>query len=136
MRVIKYIIQITLLLYFLSCTTKENKLETTTQKIQFQYMAFTCACANWATINDYKQYSDTGNLSEHCVFVEPENIKLILSDSLGYSGDIIEFTGQFYINKAYPKNYIKSEQEVEKAKVFRYTSYKIIESNHKNFVTD
>jgi hypothetical protein len=136
MNVIKEIFQISFVFYFLSCTTKENKLEPNTQKIQFQYVAFACACANWATINDYKQYSDTGNLSEHCVFVEPENIKLILSDTLGYNGDIVEFTGQFYLTKAYPKNYVKTEQEVERAKVFRYTFYKIIESHHQDFKTN
>jgi hypothetical protein len=93
MKPIKYILQITSLFYLLSCTTKENKLEPNTQKIQLQYVAFACACANWATINDYKKYSDTGNLSDHCVFIEPENIKLTLSDTIGYNGDIIEFEG-------------------------------------------
>jgi hypothetical protein len=136
MKVIKQIFQITFLLYLLSCKTKENKLEPNTKKIQFQYVAFACACANFATINDYKQYSDTGNLSEHCVFVEPENIKLTLSDTLGYNGDILEFVGQYYVDKGYPKNYIKTEQEVESAKVFKYTYYKIIESHHQGFKTN
>jgi hypothetical protein len=136
MKLIKYMLQITFLLYLLSCTTKENKLEPNTQKIQLQYVAFACACANWATAKDIKQYSDTGNLSEHCIFVEPENLKLTLSDTLGYNGDIVEFTGKYYVNKGYPKDYLQNEEPVEKAKVFRYTSYKIIDSNHQEFLTN
>jgi hypothetical protein len=93
-----------------------------------------CECANWATQDVIAKYKDTGNLSDHCVFVEPANKSLILPDTLGYSGDIIQFTGQYYVDEGYPNDYVKGEQQVDKAKVFRYTSFKIIKSNHYDFI--
>lgn len=88
-----------------------------------------CECANWATQDVLAKYQDTGKLSDHCVFVEPANKSLTLPDTLGYSGDIVQFTGQYYVDKGYPNDYVKGEQKVDKAKVFRYTSFKIIKSN-------
>lgn len=90
-----------------------------------------CECANWATQDVITRYQDTGELSAHCVFVEPANKSLILPDTLGYSGDIVQFTGQYYIDKGYPNDYVKGEQQVDKAKVFRYTAYKILKSNYR-----
>ena len=93
-----------------------------------------CECANWATVEDINKYKDTGKLSEQCYFIEPADKSIILSDTLGYSDDIVQFTGQFYIEKGFPKDYIKGEEVVDKAKVFRYTSYKIIKSNYRDFI--
>jgi hypothetical protein len=94
-----------------------------------------CECANWATLDVIKKYEDD-SLASHCVFIEPADTSLILPDTLGYSGDIIQFTGQYYVDKGYPNDYVKGEQQVDKAKVFRYTSFKIIKSNHHDFIND
>ena len=93
-----------------------------------------CACANWTTLDDINKYQNKGSLEDHCIFVEPVDKKLILPDTIGYSGDIVEYTGQFYIDKGFPKNYIQNEEPVEKAKVFRYSTYKIIKSNFRDFI--
>lgn len=95
-----------------------------------------CECANWATQDVIIRYQDTGKLSDHCVFVEPADTTLTLPDTLGYSGDIVQFTGQYYIEKGYPSDYIKGEQQVDKAQAFRYTSYKIIKSNYRQSLAD
>ena len=97
---------------------------------------WSCQCANWATLDDINKYQDTGKLSDHCIFIEPANKSLTLSDTLGYSDDIVEFTGQYYSAKGFPKDYVKTEGPVDKAKVFRYTSYKIIKSNYRDFIND
>jgi hypothetical protein len=113
--------------------TYTKELEDSTKTIKLTYIAWFCQCANWATESDIARYRDTGKLSEHSVFVEPADSTLQLPDTIGYSGDIINFTGRFYKEKGYPKKYLKTEMQVEKAKVFRYTKYEILESGYKNF---
>jgi hypothetical protein len=125
-----------LILFILSCSTQPNKLNSKIQTEEFHYIMWACECANWATLDDINKYQDTGKLSDHCVFVEPADKSLTLPDTLGYSGDIVQFTGQYYIDKGYPNDYIKTEQQVDKAKVFRYTSYKIIKSNYSQSIAD
>ena len=109
-----------------------SKIET----VDFHYIMWACECANWATLTDIEKYQDTGKLSDHCVFVEPADSSIILPDTLGYSGDIVQFKGQYYVDKSYPKDYVKGEQQVDKAKVFRYTSFKIIKSNYGQNLAD
>jgi hypothetical protein len=82
------------------------------------------------------KYQDTGKLSEHCVFIEPADKSLKLPDTLGYSDDIVRFTGQYYIDEGFPKDYVKTEEPADKAKIFRYTGYKIIKSNYREFIND
>jgi len=59
-----------------------------------------------------------------------------LPDTLGFTGDIVQFTGQYYLNKGFPKGYRRTEEPVDKAKVFRYTAYKIIKSNYRESISD
>jgi len=75
-------------------------------------------------------------LANKSIFVEPANDELELPDTLGYSGGLIRFTGQFYRDKGYPKKYPKTEEQVDKAKVFRNIKYQVLRSNYRNFVTD
>jgi hypothetical protein len=125
-----------LLLFLLSCSLQPNKLDGKTQTVEFHYIMWACECANWATPDDIYRYQDTGDLSEHCVFIEPADSSLTLPDTLGYNSDIIQFTGQYYVDKGFPNEYIKTEQRVDKARVFRYTAYKIIESNYRESLAD
>lgn len=127
----KHLSAATVILFLLSCSAQQNRLDSKVQTEEFHYIMWACECANWATQEVITKYQDTGKLSDHCVFIEPADTSLTLPDTLGYNDDIVQFTGQYYINKSYPKGYVKSEQEVDKARVFRYTSYKIIQSNYK-----
>lgn len=134
------------LLPILSCWNKQssidkisldsNSLENKTQTLQLEYVDFFCACPNWASLEDIQKYKDTGNLATHCVFIEPSDSTIKLPDTLGYSGDLIKFTGQFYKCKGYPKNYIIGEEKVSEAKIFRYTSYKVVRSTYQNLYND
>lgn len=132
----KHLSATTLILILLSCSTQQNKLDSKAQTVEFHYIMWACECANWATQDVITKYQDTDKLSDHCVFVEPADTSLILPDTLGYSGDIVQFTGQYYFDKGYPKGYVRGEQQVDKARVFRYTSYEIINSNYRQSLTD
>lgn len=107
-----------------------DKLEETEETIELSYIAWACDCANWAKLDDIEKYSDSGDtLANLSVFIEPVNKSLELPDTLGYNGDVIRFTGRFYTKKGFPKDYQSFEQP-DRARVFQYTSYKIIKSNH------
>lgn len=108
-----------------------SKIET----VEFHYLNWACDCANWATLDVIKKYGND-SLASHCVFVEPADTSLILPDTVGYVNDIVQFTGHYYIDEGYSNEYVESEQKVEKAKVFRYTSYKIIKSNYSQSLTE
>lgn len=124
-----------ILFVFSACSLGTKKLEDKIHTVRFHYIAWACDCANWATGNDIARYQDKDDqLAEHSVFIEPANPALTLPDTLGYNGDIILFTGQYYVEKGFPRNF-RSEEPVDKAKVFRYTAYKIIKSNHRAAIT-
>ncbi len=131
----KHLIAATLIFFFLSCSVEQNKLDGKTQTLELHYITWACECANWATPEDIKKYQDAGELSDLCIFIEPADSSLILSDSLGYTNDVVEFTGQYYMNKGYPEGFNNTEQEVNKANIFRYTAYKIIKSNYRETLT-
>lgn len=132
----KYLSAALLILLLLSCYTQQNKLSGKTETVEFHYVMWACECANWATLDDIKRYLDTGKLSDYCIFVEPADNSLVLPDTLGYSDDIVQFTGQYYVDKGLPKGYVKTGQQVDKAKIFRYTGYKIIKSNYRETLAD
>ena len=97
-----------------------------TQTLDLQYIVWGCACANWITTKDYIKYQNTGKLSEHCIFIEPADSTQYLPERDSTLISRVRVTGQFYIRKDYPKGYFKTEEEVEKAPVFRYTKHKVI----------
>ena len=113
----------------LSCST--NSLDEKTQTIELSDIAWACDCANWARPDDIRKYNDAGDtLAELSIFIEPADSSLVLPDAIGYNGDLVEFTGQFYQAKGFPKGY-SSQEMPEKSRVFRYTNYRVIESNYK-----
>lgn len=110
---------------------KPNRLSTKVQSIELSYIAWGCECANWATSKDIERYHDSGDkLAERSIFIEPADRSLELPDTLGFTGDLIRFTGSFYEEKGYPEGY-RSEQNPDRSRVFRYTKYKVIRSQYK-----
>lgn len=101
--------------------------------LEMTYIAWACDCANWATLADINRYSDMpgDSLAYMSVFVEPASEALVLPDTLGYSSDLIRFTGSFYEKKGFPENY-HSIENPDKARVFRYTAYEVLRSNYKH----
>lgn len=122
---------ITLLFCFCHSKTLENKVQT----IELGYVSWGCACANWASPADIKRLADSGyKLSHHCIFIEPASASLALPDTFGFSNDRIRFTGQFYLKEGYPKEFILTEEQLEKARVFRYTKYEVLQSGYRDFI--
>ena len=116
-----------LILIFLLISCSENKKELEKeQNIELTYIAWACECANWATKNDIVKYQDfEDKLAEKCVYIEAANPEVEFPDSLIKFNTKVLFKGNFYKDKGFPKGF-ESEQNPEKAKVFRYFEYKII----------
>jgi hypothetical protein len=95
--------------------------------MELSYVSWACDCANWATAFDLAKY-EGNELANHCIYVEPASPSLVLPDSIGYNNDKVRFTGQFYNDSGFPKGY-SSQENPEPARVFRYTSYQILQSN-------
>jgi hypothetical protein len=133
------IIRLFLILFLFSCSNQpatplaenESPLEKKEQTIELSYTAWACDCANWATADDIHKFSDNidDTLAELSVFIEPAISSLELPDTLGCNGDIVKFTGHFYKEKGFPEGY-HSFEPVDAARVFQYTSYSVIKSNH------
>lgn len=109
----------------------KNSLIGKPQTVQLSSISWACDCANWIEPDTAAKYEKSGadTLADHCVFIEPADSSLQLPDTLGYNNDVIVFTGQYYEHKGFPKDQYSNEP-VDKARVFRYSSYKIIESHH------
>jgi hypothetical protein len=114
----------------------KSPLESKIKTVDLTYIAWGCECANWIEANAYDKFEDENKLAENSIFLESGDSSLKLPDTLGYSGDIIKFTGEFYTEKGYPGNYPISEQHPAPARVFRYTSYKVVRSNYRDFVAN
>lgn len=117
--------------------TYTKDLEDSTQVIDLTYISWACQCANWVTETDLKNSQENGDtLANKAVFIEPADSLIQLPDTLGYSGDLIRFTGQFYKNKGYPKKYPITEMQVDMARVFRYSKFEVLRSNYSDFLSD
>lgn len=110
-----------------------NNLETQQHTIQVSYTPWGCDCANWSLNIDNGKAVKTDVLEKEHIFIEAANNKIELSDSIGKTGNIIQLTGQFYEKKGFPKGY-SSQEFPGKARVFRYTDYKIIDENSVSFL--
>ncbi len=104
------------LIPFLIINAMPRQLEDETKTIKVVHYTYGCECADW-------------NIGGEDIFIEPINFKVILPDTIGYNGDVVELTGKFYIRKGFPKGYFSS-QYPDKARVFRYDKFKVILSNH------
>jgi hypothetical protein len=102
-----------------------NQLETKVQKLELEYIIWGCACANWITHSDRLKY-DTGGLAKHCIFIEPADKNFFFPASFEPEKNKIIVKGSFYVREDYPKGTIETEEQLEKAKVFRYTEFKIV----------
>jgi len=93
--------------------------------LELSYITFGCACPNWIEKEDLVKDGDNLNM-DHYIFIEPENSKLELPQSFDVFKNNIKVTGQFYAKKDYPKGTKKGEEELKRAKVFRYTKLEVV----------
>lgn len=117
--------------FLVSCST--NPIEEKEETIVLTYIYCETGCANWMTIDDSEKILniDSANtlVENPGIFIEPASDKLVLPDSLGFNGDVIKFTGHFHKEKGFPGGF-HTDQPVEKARVFQFTSYTVITSNY------
>lgn len=127
--IIPYLISIPFISTYL-----DNSLNERIEKIELTYIAWACDCANWATKDDLKKYAENigDSLANRSIFIEPANKSIKIPDTLGYSGDIIRFVGQFYNKKGFPKGYVSFEDPNE-SRIFRYTDYEVLKSNYREY---
>lgn len=119
--------------FFISCGTSNSDAPHGAQDtVRFQYVAWACECAQWATLEDIRKYGNdvnTDSLEIMSVYLEPANDSVILPDSIGFANDVVELYGYYLPEKGFPNN--KSPGDgAEKARVFRYSNFRIIESHH------
>jgi hypothetical protein len=112
------------LLPFFIIKSIPNELDNSLIKVKVTYIAYACECANWRII-EYNSI-DVHDSIEEDIFLEALNPKKELPLNCFQIGKTIELSGRFYKRKGFPKDYINSEQQPEKARVFQYESYKII----------
>lgn len=101
-----------------------KSLEDTTRRIQVQYITFGCESANCLVL---KSMPATKTEESEYIFLEPEDDSKAMPDSTNWNLQVVECTGKFYNEQGYPKKYLKTEQSVDKARVFRYSSWKKID---------
>jgi len=107
-----------------------NTLESKVQKLELEYIVWGCACANWITPKDYNKYQDSA-LAKHCIFIEPADTTKSFPDSIfQFDKNNIIVIGQFYTKEDFPKGTYETEEQLDKAKVFRYTDLKIVDKHN------
>ncbi|QGW28452.1 hypothetical protein [Phnomibacter ginsenosidimutans] len=133
-----------IILLFTACTTNQNKLDKTAvpndtlvrqsseekdisdpsntlngkiETLEMSYIVWGCACANWVTPDDFKNYEDD-KLAEHCIFIEPANKDLELPMYFDPGRHFIKVTGQFYVRPDYPKGTTKGGGTVGQSESF------------------
>jgi hypothetical protein len=104
-----------------------NKLIDKVEKLELEYIVWGCDCPNWITVADRKKYSDSLT-SKRCLFIEPSTDNLILPIYFDPFRHRLKVVGQFYAKEDYPKGTIETEEHLEKAKVFRYTDFDVIDN--------
>lgn len=135
----KFKILFFLLFFIFSCDRKKdmsnpnNKLSGKKETLELVYIAWGCACANWITPENFEKHKND-DLDKYCIFIEPENKNLEIDQFLYYdfAKQKIRLTGQFYLEKDYPKGTEETEETLQKARVFRYNKIEILD----NFVLD
>lgn len=99
-----------------------GKLESTVHKIKVSGVNYACECADWRIVEidgkaiDWEKGED--------IFIEPVNDWL--QNEGTRMGNVMLLTGRFYKRKGFPRNF-HSEQMPEKARVFQYTSFGLMQ---------
>jgi hypothetical protein len=122
--------------FLFSCSCNSNELEDDIQTIQLQNFGGLGECSNWVESSDVVKFNDVSDkLAEHLIAIESSNPNQLLPDTLGYSDDIIKFTGKFYKNNFGYSKTCRNRTFIEKGRVFKYTAYEVIKSHYHDYVT-
>jgi len=112
----------------LASACRTNTLTGKTETLQLHYIVWGCPCANWATPEDLAKY-EGDILAEHCIFIEPATQALAVPLYFDPARHGIIVTGQFYTKPGYPTGTVKTEEQLDKARVFRYNKISIFKKD-------
>ena len=98
--------------------------------VDLHYMAWACACADWAFETDIDKFGDSNldSLAIMSVFIEAAKADLVIPEEYKNSccGNTIRFVGQFYHDWGISRTYDIEFEKPALARVFRYTHYELI----------
>lgn len=88
-------------------------------------------CSTWALMSDMVRYNGASDkIEQNLIAIESADPNKILPDSLGNMDDIFEFTGRFYKDRFGYSETCKDRKYIEKGRIFRYISYKVIQRDY------
>ena len=114
--------------FLCSCLSEGKRpLEGKIYTIELSYVAWANDSNSWALGEGMALPNDPLILQN--IFIEPQMSSLMLPDSLGYHGDVVRFKGRFFkANELFTNR--TSFKYPDDAKVFRYSEYEVLKSNH------
>lgn len=96
--------------------------------LDLEYTVWGCACAPWKVLNETGEWNlDT--IFPKTIFIEPEDGSLKIPDPIDLLQINIRVIGEYYTTLDYPKDTPETEEELQKARVFRYTSIDFFEKD-------
>lgn len=100
--------------------------------LEVVYINWACACPNWlpAALLENPEYVASDH-SEDCIFLEASDTASHIPEaSKGTRSEKIQLIGSFFKNTGISRDYEKpTSQKPEKARIFRYSSFKIIDGS-------
>jgi hypothetical protein len=109
---------------------KPKHLSKQTEAIEVYYVAWACDCADWIETKFEAADRSYETKEEDCIFIEPTSEEVKIPDSFYFNHfKKVRLVGRFYLDKGIPSSYeMKTEEKPDKAKVFQYDKFEIIEN--------
>lgn len=118
---------------FCNCNDQPTKISGVTETIEVSHVNWACDCADFIETKFYKDNADYETREEDCIFIEPADIKKTIPKDFfekKHFDSYLKLTRQFYTDMGVPASYErKTPEKPQKAKVFRYDSYKLVKKN-------
>ncbi|RYY68468.1 MAG: hypothetical protein EOO13_12220 [Chitinophagaceae bacterium] len=105
-----------------------NKLSSKIENLDIEYTVWGCACPNWIQSKDKEDNDTSKNYLQLHFYIEPANTSLELPIYFDAFRHRLKITGQFYGREDHPQGTVKMEEEMPKAKVFRYTKLEVVDN--------
>jgi hypothetical protein len=105
-----------------------NILTDKVENLELEYTVWGCACPQWIQTKDNENNDTTKNYLKLHFYLEPANKALELPIYFDPFRHRLKVTGQFYEREDYPQGTIETEEEMPKARVFRYTKLEVIDN--------
>ncbi len=105
-----------------------NKLTDRIEKLEVAYTAWGCKCPQWIQTKDLHSTDTTKAFIDFHFYIEPAAQGLKLPIYFNSFRHILKIEGQFYEKEDYPQGTIGSKEPMPKAKVFRYTNFKVLDN--------